>query len=88
MMKEPCLNLPPKTNKKLEEAMTQLERPENVIATKKNMENYEILRKNLLKLFSLNYHYLLKKKELENLKLEEGIKSGENFNGVKKLKEN
>ena len=52
------------------------------------MENYEILRKNLLKLFSLNYHYLLKKKELENLKLEEGIKSGENFNGVKKLKEN
>ena len=69
--------------------MIQLERPDNVIATKKNMKNNMILRQSLIKLFTLTYYYQMKQKELENLKLEETTKkNGENSNGVKKLKEN
>ena len=68
-MKGPILTLPPLTNKKIELALIQLEKPTNIIATKENMEKFDLLRKLLLKLFSLKYYFDKKKEELENLKL-------------------
>ena len=68
-MKGPILTLPPLTNKKIELALIQLEQPINIIATKQNMEKFDLLRKLLLKLFSLKYYYDKKKQELDNLKI-------------------
>ena len=53
------------------------------------MQNYEILKKQLLQLFKLIYYNEIKARELENLKIDDGIKKGtDGFNGVKKLKDN
>jgi len=42
-MKEPIPHLPPLTNKKLEMALIQMGRPENIIASEKLVQKHTIL---------------------------------------------
>lgn len=81
------MHLPPLINRKIEESLIKLEKPEGVIATKEYMKNMELLKKMLVMMFDLHDHLQQKKTELENLKFDELGKTTSDSN-MKKLKEN
>lgn len=89
-IKSPIPNIPPLTNKKLELALQKLGIPEHYIATERNLELHDVLRKKLLKLFSLNYFYQQKEEELKNMMAkneQEPVKEGPVENGNDNLNE-
>ena len=66
-MRSPLPNIMPMANKKLELALSQLGVPETYIATENNLDQMDLLKKKLLKLFSLNFYYQQKEEELKNM---------------------
>ena len=67
LMRSPLPNIMPMANKKLELALSQLGVPETYIATENNLDQMDLLKKKLLKLFSLNFYYQQKEEELKNM---------------------